>query len=80
VQFTIITPFEKKQYAVAWLEVNTPIGNFVIQPGHAPTILTVSSDQPFTMCLHNGKQETFTLSGNGILKVTRREALLLITA
>ncbi|MGE0206831.1 MAG: hypothetical protein AB7R69_03180 [Candidatus Babeliales bacterium] len=74
---TIIKPDEKKTVAIAWIEVNTAVGNFVIQPQHVPMALLVLPHQPITMCLSNGKIETFTTSG-GILDVKRNEATLLI--
>lgn len=76
-QFTILGPEEKKTFAISWLEVNTPQGNFVIQRGHVPSIFIVSPNQPLTICLNSGKQETFILPG-GILEVTRTSALLLL--
>ena len=76
-KFTLLSPTEKKQYAIAWIEVNTPIGNFVIQQNHAPTILMVKAHEPITFCLRNGKQETF-LSSGGILEITRTSAVLLL--
>lgn len=73
----MISPEEKKSMNIAWIEVNTPVGNFVIQRGHIPTVLLLSPHQPVTICLTNGKQESFTVPG-GILEVTRKEALLLL--
>ncbi|HEX2978439.1 MAG TPA: hypothetical protein VHO47_04945 [Candidatus Babeliales bacterium] len=75
--FTIISPREKKELAISWLEVNTPNGNFIIQRGHAPMIVLVSPNQPLTVCLKNGKQETFCTPG-GILEITRTAAFLLL--
>ena len=74
---TILSPEEKKVHAIAWIEVNTAVGNFVIQPTHVPTVLVVLPNQPITICLANGKKETFSTSG-GVLEVRRNSALLLI--
>jgi F0F1-type ATP synthase epsilon subunit len=74
---TILTPEEKKIMHIAWIEINTSAGNFVIQPNHAPTIFSISPHQPITICLTNGKQETFTKPG-GILEVQRDSVLLLV--
>lgn len=75
--FAILGPQEKKNFSISWLEVNTTIGNFIIQRGHVPTLLIVRPEQPITICLDNGKQETFKSTG-GILEVTRNTALLLL--
>jgi F0F1-type ATP synthase epsilon subunit len=73
----IVSPQEKRTIPVSWIEINTAIGNFVIQTGHIPTILLISSHQPITFCLANGKQETLTPSG-GILEIQRNKATLLL--
>lgn len=73
----IQTPHDQKVFQVAWFEINTPAGNFVIQRGHAPMIVTLSAQQPFIICLNNGKQETFIID-QAILEVNREEALLLV--
>jgi len=75
--FTIIGPVSKKIVRITWLEINTPVGNFVIQPGHVPTLLTLSGQQPITFCLKNGKQESL-LVHEGIVEVTRDSATLFI--
>ncbi|MEX0940300.1 MAG: hypothetical protein WDZ41_02995 [Candidatus Babeliales bacterium] len=74
---TIISPREKKTYTIAWIEVETAIGNFVIQQDHVPTILLVKPHEPITFCLTNGKQETF-ISAGGILEIQRESARLLL--
>lgn len=75
---TIITPHSRKIIDIAWLEVNTSAGNFVIQRGHEPMIVTLSPSQPFTVCLRNGKQEIIT-SLHGILEINREQALLILS-
>lgn len=75
--FTILSPEEEKSFTIAWIEVNTPVGNFVIQQNHAPMVLTLSAHQPITICLKSGKQEIIKSAG-GILEVTRTAATLLL--
>ena len=70
---TLLSPQEKKTLAIAWIEVNTAAGNYVIQPSHVPTVFLVSPHQPITICLANGKQETFTTPG-GTLEIRRDSA------
>lgn len=76
-QLTIISPKEKKTYRVLWVEINTPSGNFVIQAGHAPTIVMISPGQPLLFCLENGKQETINPE-SGIVHVNRTHISLLM--
>lgn len=74
---TILSPKEKKTFTISWIEVETSVGNFVIQKDHVPTILIVLAHQPITIALSNGKKETFTSAG-GILDVQRTSAQLLL--
>ncbi len=39
----IITTQKMTQYDIAWVELNTPVGNMVVQPGHAPMLVELSS-------------------------------------
>ncbi len=75
--FTIIGPTSKKILRVTWLEINTPVGNFVIQAGHAPTVLTLTGQQPITFCLKNGKQESLLIH-EGVVEITRESATLFV--
>jgi F0F1-type ATP synthase epsilon subunit len=74
--FTIISPLSKKTYPVNWIEINTPKGNFVIQPGHAPMIISLSKKRPLTFGLKTGKRESITIQ-EGIISITRTHATLI---
>jgi F0F1-type ATP synthase epsilon subunit len=52
---TIISPTHTHTYTVQWCEIETPVGNFVIQKGHAPTILAFIH---FSYTGKNKKQST----------------------
>lgn len=73
----VIGPTTHTTMEVAWLEVETNDGNFVIQPDHAPMILALLPEKPVTICLSNGKIETFPNLA-GILEIQRTSALLLL--
>jgi F0F1-type ATP synthase epsilon subunit len=74
-EISIISPVMQRTVTVEWIEVNTPTGNLVIQPGHAPLITMLSARQVCILGLPNGKQESFITGG--ILKVDRNKALLI---
>ncbi len=74
----INTPAYQTSYSVAWFEINTPTGNYVIQKGHAPAIMPLSSAQGLTFRLKTGKQETLTVR-NGIVKINRESATVVMT-
>lgn len=74
----IVSPAGEKQSEVAWLELNTAIGNFVVLPGHAPMMVTLAPTQPITFCLKSGKQESFVIK-QGIADITRTSATLYLS-
>lgn len=76
-ELKIVSPQETKTHGILWLEVFTELGSFVIQPGHAPTVLTPLPNKEIIFGLTNGKRETLTVP-RGILEVGRNKAVLLI--
>lgn len=74
---SLISPTDKKSFKIDWLEINTPLGNFVIQAEHAPMILTLAPSQPITYCFRNGKEESIIIP-EGIVEITRSTATILI--
>lgn len=76
-KLTITTPFTQKTIDIAWLELETPAGNFVILHGHAPTILTLTPKKRVTYGLTSGKQESFVVH-RGIAEIRREAATLII--
>ena len=77
-QLTIATPQDKQEFMISWIEVNTNVGNFVIQKDHIPMILILAPHKPIIFCTTDGKQETIT-SAQGILEVTRTETKLFLS-
>lgn len=76
IQLTIISPTEQEIHEIIWLEINSPAGNFVIQPGHAPMLITLTPQVPIMYCLQNGKVLSQVITG-GILKITPLEARII---
>ncbi|MCX5922908.1 MAG: hypothetical protein NTX86_06305 [Candidatus Dependentiae bacterium] len=74
----IISPSGESNLEIAWLELNTAVGNFVIQPGHAPMIVTLAPNKQVTFCLKSGKQESFIVK-QGIADIMRTEATLFLS-
>lgn len=77
-KLTILKPYDSQIIDISWIEVNTSVGNFVLQRGHAPMILALSENEPITYCLKNGKQETEVIPG-GILEIDREEATIIVS-
>jgi F0F1-type ATP synthase epsilon subunit len=76
-QLTITSPAEQQTLKAAWFEIDTPAGNFVIQAGHTPTILTLLPKSTITIRLKNGKQETIN-AHSGIVHVTRKSSTIIL--
>lgn len=75
----IIMPTKKEQYEIVWVELYTPVGSVVIQPEHAPTIMTLKKDEPITFKLKTGKQESVNLM-HGVAHVTRKDVTIIAHA
>lgn len=73
----IISPLRILNYDVAWLEVNTNVGNFIIQKGHVPTLLVLSPNEEIVFRLKNGKEESIMVT-SGIVEVTREKSTVII--
>lgn len=75
-QLIIVTTSAKDIFDVSWVEFNTPTGNYVIQPGHAPTILALNPGQPIIYCLKNGKEQILMIK-RAIAQITRTNVTIL---
>ena len=76
-QLTLISPTKKIVADIAWIEFNTPTGNYVIQEGHAPTILALSEQKPLMYALKSGKEEVVMVT-RAIVEITRTHVTVLI--
>lgn len=76
-QLIVTSPEEQQILKAAWFEIDTPVGNFIIHAGHAPTILTLLPHSTITIRLKSGKEESIHAS-NGIVHVTRTSATIIL--
>lgn len=72
----LLTPFTKQIKNVAWVEVDTTDGNFVIESEHAPMILTLAVDTFINYGLTSGKQEKVK-AASGIVHIKRDSVTIL---
>lgn len=77
-QLHIVWPDKQQTTEIAWVELNTPTGNYIIQPGHAPMILALSPKQPFIFAHRNGKEE-IVMAERGIAEITRSQITILLS-
>ena len=73
----IVTTQKVIEYSVDWIELNTPVGNIVIQPGHAPLMIELSSGHELLYQKTDGSQESLMII-QGIAHVTRLEVKILL--
>ncbi len=76
-QLQIARPTEKKLINIIWIDLQTPVGSFVIQPEHAPMIVALKPDSFVTFGLDSGKQESVAVK-QGIAHITREAVTLLL--
>lgn len=74
----IVTPEKKESIEIEWIELNTPIGNMIIQEGHAPTILSLSPGKPYIYLVPDGNPESRNVI-SGFARITRSDVTLLLS-
>ena len=72
----LLSPFKKISKDVAWVEIDTVVGNFVIEPEHAPMILTLAKNSNVSFGLATGKQEKIKVN-SGIVHIKRDSVTVL---
>lgn len=75
----IITPTSSVVHSVAWVELATTRGSFVVQEGHAPMLLVLQPDAPVLFLLNNGKVESVVVS-KGLAQIERTAVTLVMNA
>jgi F0F1-type ATP synthase epsilon subunit len=73
----IVKPTEKKTFDIQWLEIQTPVGNFIIQDQHAPMIVTLKENSEITYRLSSGGNVTEKIN-YGLAHINRSFITLLI--
>lgn len=73
----IVSALHTRVHDVAWVELNSDAGNFVIQSGHAPMLLVLSPNKEIVFRLKNGKEESLKVP-QGIADISRTETTVII--
>jgi len=77
-KLSVINPHSIQCYTTVWIEINTPVGNMVIQKDHAPMIIEIQPNSEILLMQENGKQISILVK-QGFIHITREEIKLLIT-
>jgi F0F1-type ATP synthase epsilon subunit len=78
VKLVLVTPQNKHEYVVKWIEVHTASGSLVIQPGHAPMILMLAPGASFSFLSSIDEKVTIPLVRSGFMEVNRDSAVALL--
>ena len=76
-KLSIIDTEKTVEHSVNWVELNTPVGNMVIQKQHAPTIIELTPNQELLFELDTGEIQSIQIK-HGLVHVTRLEVKVLI--
>lgn len=74
----IISPYSTEEYAIVWIELNTPVGNMIIQKEHAPMLIEINPNSEILFLMSNGKQKTIIIT-QAFAHVHRKEVKILAT-
>lgn len=73
----IITTQKTSEHEIDWIELNTPAGNMIIEQGHAPMIIELSSGFELMYQLQSGATESIMIV-QGVVHVTRQDVKILL--
>lgn len=74
---SIVTPIDQTTFEVEWLEIETPVGNRVILPHHAPLIAALKPRSILSYKLVDGQVDTrFAMSG--VVEIDRTRVQVII--
>ncbi|MBM17553.1 MAG: hypothetical protein CL947_00620 [Epsilonproteobacteria bacterium] len=76
-KLSIIDTEKTTTHTVNWVELNTPVGNMVIQEKHAPIVVELAPQQELLFELKNGEKQSITIV-QGVAHVTREEVKILL--
>jgi F0F1-type ATP synthase epsilon subunit len=74
-ELELISPEKQHTISVAWVELNTPKGSYIIQPGHIPMIIPLSPGEPYLFQNKSGKQE-IVMVRDGVAHVQRTKVTI----
>lgn len=76
-KLNIITSSAVDEFAVSWIELDTPTGTITIQKDHAPCILELKKNEPVLFQLTTGKQKSVMIQ-HGFAHVSREKITIIV--
>lgn len=74
---SIITSTSQESKQVEWLEIETPLGNLIVEEGHAPLTTSLKRDCEIIFKPEKGNVKSIKVRG-GIAKIKRDSATVVI--
>jgi F0F1-type ATP synthase epsilon subunit len=76
-ELQIVSPKQHRVLNVLWVDLNTPLGNMIIQELHQPMVLSLVPGKPFTFAVDNTTVEAIAIK-IGIVEITRNRVTLIL--
>lgn len=73
----IITTQRMIEHDITWIELNTPVGNMVVQHGHAPMMIELRPGHELLYQKKDGVQDSIMIV-QGVAHITRHEVKILL--
>jgi F0F1-type ATP synthase epsilon subunit len=70
-QVRLLSPTSFQVVDARWIEVNTDVGNFVIERGHMPMVLALANNKPLILGLPDDSRKVINITTGGIVEVSR---------
>lgn len=77
-QLTLVTPTSTVSHEIDWLEIQTQVGNRVIQVGHAPMVALLKS-KTSVFFQRTGSDPEELVVADGVCRVERTVVTLIVT-
>lgn len=76
-ELEIIRPTKTEKLVIEWVSLQSPTGNFVIGPDHAPLVSLLSERGEMTYQVAGGSKKTVDVFG-GVIKVMQGKAIMFL--
>lgn len=77
IDFSVIKPDKQEVFEVEWVDVQTPVGSFVIGLNHLPFITSLKKKGKLSFKLKNGKIEKIDIYG-GFFQIEDNKAIAIL--
>lgn len=76
-ELLLLRPSGTQIFPVAWVELTTSQGSFVVQQHHVPMIVSLAPGSTIAFVVNSGKFESITV-GQGVAEITREKVVIVM--